>query len=463
MNSKRIFILFLILLSILNLNAKTGNKQHLDLNQLYRPQIHFSALTNRMGTPVSLIQNGDKQLLFYQYNNSNLEDGYYSLAYASTTNGIEWEHIDIVNSESESNIDSIENTFRYGTVLVNNNQLQAIYNRWNRGIFTKSIDQNSDTQEELISQREEFLQAEPFIFKYQPKNIWVMVSYNSEKSAIEIYNSNDKIKWTFKSSFAHLFGYPALYQLNVDQKPDQKQWVLLSNEATYLVGDFDGETFTPKSDLQKFDYGKNLGGSVFLPADDQNSLIVYTEMKHGSNKELSFSGMLTFPSTLSLHKNQDGFLLYKQPVKEIESLFHKTLTWEKTKVYPGIKKNVLSRLRGDCYFIEGVIDISTSNIFGFGVRGTRTELGSEISYVVEKKVFSALGTGLNYEPVDDKIEFKIIIDRSSIEVYLEEGKYAISSTFFPKPEGKFYELMTRGGEIIIDKMLVHELNSIWEK
>ncbi len=463
MNSKLSIVILFTLFLISSLKAETGKKQDLNFDQTYRPQIHFSVISNRLGAPVSLIQSGEKQFLFYQHNSNNLQNGYYNLAYATSDNGIQWEHQSIAIAASENSIDSIENNPRFATVLQEGEKLEAIYNRWNKGLFTKEIDAKKNTNEELISQKEEFLQAEPFVFKYEAKNIWVMVSFNKTTSKIEIYNSNDKINWTLKSSFVYGFGYPSLYQLNVDQKPNEKKWVLISDEATYMVGDFDGSNFAPFTSIQKFDYGKSLGGSVCKTSADQNSLLVYTEMKHPENSELSFSGMLSFPSNLVLHEEEDQFFLYKQPVKEIETLFDKTYSWEKTKIYPGIKNNVLSRLRGDCYYIEGVIDIATCNIFGFGIRGTRNEIGSEISYVNAKKVFSALGTGLNYDPINNKIEFKIIIDRSSIEIYLDEGKYAISSTFMPNPEGKFYELMTRGGEIIIDKMSVHRLNSIWKK
>ena len=452
-------ITFLFFSMLLLASEHEGPKSESD--GIYFPKVHFAPATNRMGTPISIVQKDGKQFLYYQYNPNNFENAYYNWGSATSEDGIHWNTENIVISQKEGIADKNENSPVWGTAANIDGSIQAIYNRWNEGLFSYKLTNNSS--EELLSQKTELLNAEPFIFKYKPKDVWVMVSFNRADSILQIFNSDDLHNWTLKSAFQYEFGFPALYELSVKHQPELKKWVLITEGATYQVGDFDGEKFTSDGSILKFDYGRNLGGSVCLPNANHESLVVYTEMKHQDNQLLTSSGMLSFPSTLTLNEDDGKFILYKQPVEAINQLFLKGTEWVDRKIYPGIKNNLLARTKGDCFYMDGTIDIATCNIWGLGIRGTRTEIANELSYVVQKGIFSAMGTGINYIPEDKKIEFKIIIDRSSIEIYLDEGKYCISSTFFPDPEAKFYELLTRGGEIIVDQMRVYPLKSIWNQ
>ena len=67
----------------------------------------------------------------------------------------------------------------------------------------------------------------------------------------------------------------------------------------------------------------------------------------------------------------------------------------------------------------------------------------------------AIRDGLN------KVDIEILVDRSSIEIFVDGGRYSISSSFIPAQDKLRCELYTIGGEIVVDYLEVNSLKSIW--
>ena len=57
-------------------------------------------------------------------------------------------------------------------------------------------------------------------------------------------------------------------------------------------------------------------------------------------------------------------------------------------------------------------------------------------------------------------EFEILVDRTSLEVFADEGKF---STIRPKEAPKNNEGFQFGGDISIHSLEIHELNVTWKK
>jgi len=178
---------------------------------------------------------------------------------------------------------------------------------------------------------------------------------------------------------------------------------------------------------------------------------------------MPFNGQMSFPCELSLTKFSFGYKLVRKPIKEIEKLHGKRQSWENKILIPGINDNKTKSVKGDCFHIIADFDLKTSDNFGFIIRQSKKIPGTEISYNVKRGTLSVLNSTVPVVPVDNKISFEMLIDRASIEIFVNGGQTVISNCFLPKEGAEDFVLTTVGGELGVDKLDVYEMKSIWIK
>ena len=310
---------------------------------------------------------------------------------------------------------------------------------------------------------------DPKVFWHEETKKWVMVLYrkNGDKDVtkgVSIYTSENLTDWQWKSHINGFYECPDLVKLHVTNRPDEYKWVLFDGDGSYYIGNFDGETFTPETSKIKSDFGNNYYATQTwsnIPRED-GRIIQIAWMRNGEFPGMPFKGQMSFPCELSVTKFSFGYKLVRNPVKEIESLHDKHYDWENKTLIPGINENKTKSVEGDCLHIIGEFDLKTSDNFGFIVRHSKKIPGTEIKYNVKRGTLSVLNTTIPIVPVDNKISFEILLDRSSIEIFANGGQTVISNCFFP-PDGKDIILFTEGGELGVIKLDVYEMKSIWAK
>jgi fructan beta-fructosidase len=72
-----------------------------------------------------------------------------------------------------------------------------------------------------------------------------------------------------------------------------------------------------------------------------------------------------------------------------------------------------------------------------------------------------LGNTVPLKPVDNRIKLEILLDRTSIEIYANDGKTVISNCFTPEGGYEDIELFSNGGELEVVKMDIYKMKSIW--
>jgi fructan beta-fructosidase len=454
------FSFLFIFLSVCSFSKEKVKEER--LNETYRPQYHFSPGENRMGSPISIIKTDSVYHLFYQWNPFNLSQGFVNWGHASSSDLIQWKHEGISISQPEGVVDSMKLSPWWGSVGQRGNEMFAWVNSWDEGVFMFSNFKNGNwNTKEKVSEQEVFKKCYPFVFWHEKTNKWVMVSYNRTDSTINFLNSPDGLNWNKISTFYFKSGFVSLTELPVEGKPGENQWLLLTESGNYMLGKFDGEKFELLSPIRKYDYGRLIGGAICFSDIKTNHTILVSELKSEQHPDLLSNGQLTFPTELKLREFPTGIELCRQPIGDIKNLYNKTQEWAGKKIYPGINNNILGSVKGETLHIKGIIDLKNCDQFGFIVRGDRDMNGTEINYVVARGQLTMLGNKINYKPIDNKMEFEILIDRSSIELFVDGGRYIISSTFVPDPKSQKYMLYTIGGEIMVDQLEVHQLKSIW--
>lgn len=431
-------------------------------NETYRPQFHFSPEENRMGSPVSIVKIDSAYHLFYQWNPDNLQQGFVNWGHATSNNLMKWKHEGISISQPDGETDSMKLTPWWGSVAQNGDKNFAWANSWGEGIFRYSdFKENKWINREKTTGTEDFLSSDPFVFWHEKSNKWVMVCYNRADSTIHFLNSVNGLDWNQTSTFNYKHGFASMVELPVDRKPDDTRWLFITESGNYMLGKFDGEQFELTSPLRKFDYGEKVGGSVCFTEKQKNRTILISELRSEQNPDLPSNGQLSFPTELTLHEYINGIELQRRPIEEIKTLYVKSQEFVGRKIYPGINNNLLAGVKGETILIKGVIDLKNCDQFGFILRSDKNMSGTEINYSVANGQLSMQGNRFKYKPDNNKMEFEILIDRSSIELFIDGGRYVMSSTFIPEPKSQKFVLYTIGGEIMVDKMEVHQLKSVW--
>ncbi|MDA3816325.1 MAG: GH32 C-terminal domain-containing protein [Prolixibacteraceae bacterium] len=433
-----------------------------NFDEPYRNQYHFSVPQNKMGSPLSVVYANDSHHLFYQKNPFNLTDGYYHTGYAVSDDLISWTHQKPVLQQPESAGDSVDLCPWWGTVVHNKNEQMAWINHWNKGVMKYSVDEDSFFN--LVGATagwEKLKNCEPYVFWYEEDQRWVMIAYVRAEKMMYVLNSEDGIKWIETASFEYDYGYPQLIEMVIENNAKDTRWVLITEGGRYITGVFNGETFSFNGESNIFNHGGNVGGSVVFRQEETGEYLIMSELDSEQLADLPSNGNFTFPAVVTLHSTGDTYTLHLNPIDGIESLWGKNYSWEDEKVYPGLGQNLFRRVKGNELHIKGQIKNLNSNVFSFILRTYRGERGFEIGFDVKRKLLNVFDSQLPFEIQNNEVDIEILIDRSVVEIFIDNGRIVFSKTFAPIPELDRYVLNTRGGEILLRKFQIHRLNSAW--
>jgi fructan beta-fructosidase len=479
---KNIVISLFALTSVILFTASKPDKKY--YNELYRPQFHFTPEKHWQSKPGGLIYNNGEYHLFYQYNPNDNEQGYMHWGHAVSTNLIHWEHLPVAIKPDENSNDKEFCTILSGSAIVDKGNLLGKQKGQTQTLvifytsqycgqrIAYSID-NGRTWEKyegnpVIPYDKNDDARDPKVIWHEPTQKYVMVIYRKatedEKSkGISFYTSHNLIEWEYKS---HVYGFyesPDLIPMKVSNRPEENKWVLFDGDGSYLIGNFDGENFTPETAKLLSDFGRNYYApqtwSNITREDGRTIQIAW--MQGGDFPDMPFNGQMSFPSELSLTKFNFGYKLTRKPISEISLLHGKHYKWENKKLIPGINQNIVKKIKGDCLHIKGEFDLKSCSNFGFYFRNNRKNIGTELLYDAQRGTLAILGIATPVAPIDNKISLEILIDRSSVEVYVNRGQVLISNNFTPDAGAEGLVLFCSGGEVIVDKLDIYKLKSAW--
>lgn len=478
------FSFFVFLFCIASFLA-IANKPVKLFDETYRPQFHFTPEKNWHNDPNGLVFYKGEYHLFYQYNPFGTEWGFMHWGHAVSNDLIHWQHLPIALFPDNDSKDTIECTAFSGSGIVDINNLTGLQSGEEKTILLFYTSQHCGQRLAYSNDKGRTWKKyeknpiipfdptddarDPKVFWHEASKQYVMVLYrksnnDSAQKGISIYTSKNLIEWTFKSHIPGFFECPDLVELPVNRRSDDKKWVLFDGDGSYVIGSFDGEKFSIESPKLKGDYGANYYATQTwsnIPENDGRTIQI-AWMRGGELPGMPFKGQMTFPCELSLKKYTDGIRLVRKPVKEIELLHQKGEIWENKNLIPGINKNLARGVKGDCLHIIGNFKVKTADSFGFVVRLDKKDNGTEINYNTKNNTLSCMGKSAVVEPIDGIIKLEILLDRSSIELFANDGKVVMSSCFTPTENADGIYLFNTGGELFVQKLEIYPMKSIYQ-
>ncbi len=446
----------------------------------YRPVYHHTPLYGWMNDPNGMFYKDGVWHLYYQWNPYGSKWQNMTWGHSSSKDLVTWEHHPAAIEAnglgavfSGSSVVDTENTAGFGNDAVVSlytsadvSQVQSLAHSNDNGETFEIYPGNP-----IITLESEA--RDPNMFWDATNRRWVLSLAHALDHEMLFFTSPDLKEWTLQGSFGKGIGAqdgvwecPDLFRLKVDGTNEEK-WVLVCNinpggpfggSATqYFVGDFDGKTFKADTDADGniptkwMDYGKDHYATVSWSdaPDNRRTLIGWmSNWQYAAEvPTMQFRSANTLPREAGLFKGADGQLyLSSAPAPELLKLRGKETVNVKNKsvgkkaceyALPASNSGVCEILLDlDCRKAEA-IDVKIANNAGEYV--TLKYDSSEHTLSFDRRNsgtvdFSQDFPAVTVAPTFDngkKVSLRIFIDKSSMEVFGNNGKFVMTNLVFP--------------------------------
>ena len=436
-----------------------------------RPQFHFSPAASFTNDPNGLVYYKGRYHLFYQQRVFTGDTGLSCCdwGHATSTDLVRWVQRPVAISRvpaspslpeeaifSGSAVVDWRNTSGFGTAQ--NPPLVAIYTGARPGAQTQklafSVD-DGDTWQVYTGNPVLDIQSgafrDPKVFWHEPLQRWTMVIYSA--TGTRFYTSPNLKEWTYRSTFPTGFECPDFFPLAVDGDPNKTKWVLFEANGSYWVGDFDGSVFTPDdaAPTGRMDDGTNYyAAQTFSDTPGRRVLVSWISTgfaRRGIWTELPWMGAMTVARALSLKTIDGRPQLVTNPVSEVNSLRTAGVAISNRVINAESSSALDPGLEGDQLDIDITLDPGSAAQSGLRVlaaHGLYTTVGYDAGthevYIDRSRSGRQDGlagngsTGRATLPAESRgkpVSLRVLVDRSTLEVYADGGARVLSANVFP--------------------------------
>lgn len=475
----------------------------------WRPQVHYSDPEGRLADPNGLVFVDGEWHLFHQ------QDG--TWAHAVSTDLMHWQPLPVALEHDELG------QALTGSIVVDGANTSGLFPDGDGGLVaTYTSTEGGEAQSIAFSTdqgrtwqryddnpvidndgRRDF--RDPKVFWHEATRSWVMVV--SAGDAVEIFRSPDLRTWSFASRFgdgqglhAAVWECPDLFPLRVDDDPDRVQWVLHTSvgandqtdgsTAQYFVGQFDGTTFTrdpevPPETWQQTDAGQDFYAAQSFESAPDGRRVWLAWMGNWrypyGTPTTPWTNAMSLPRDLGLRSVDGQVRLVQVPSPELESLRGEPVA------HPAgeLDGDLALDLPGEVYETAVAIDVEDADEVGLRVHERRDDEGRVVEavtvgirpgeLVVDRtlggldRVQDASGQDVDfrarravpYSPVDGIVRLRVVVDRSSVEVFVDDGTLVATLLSFPSEGADGASLYALGGTARVESATTWALASVW--
>ena len=438
-----------------------------------RPQFHFTPRKGWMNDPNGLVFQDGEYHLFFQHNPNGIKWGNIHWGHAVSKDLVHWEQLAEALAPdrfgtmwSGSAVVDWKNTSGLGTG--GEPPIVAIYTATNPFVGKRAVQciaASSDRGRTLVKYKGNpvlpFIAAvnrDPKVTWHEPTGSWIMALF-LDKADFALFRSKNLREWE-RIDDVSLPGSgecPDFFELPVDGDPGKKRWVFWCAGGTYLLGTFDGQKFAPETEPLQSEFGPNGYAAQTwsdIPPEDGRRIQI-SWMRNGKYPHMPFNGQMSFPVELTLKSFPEGPRLCRMPVREIELLRRATRRFDGTRLRP--ETGYQPEVGGDLCDIEATVEFTSKDQdLSLCIHGT------ELRYSASEGAFSCLGQKIPAPAPDGRLQLRLLVDRTSLELFVPPGNVSASFCFLPGPRHAVLELSVVGGGAVASSLAIHELASAWE-
>ena len=485
-------------------------------DQPWRPQYHFTPPQNFMNDPNGTVFYKGEYHLFYQYNPEGNVWGHMSWGHGISSDLVHWQNLPVALHEvrgeymaySGSAVVDWNNTsglcknpdpsdrsclVAIYTAAYKDRQKQHIAFSNDRGRTWTNYSGNPVADLDAPDFRD------PNVFWYEPQRKWVMVAVLADARTLVVLDSPNLKQWTKRSTFGPAgdttgqWECPDLVELPIEGT-NQTRWVLIINRnpgaptggtgVRYLIGRFDGAKFSsevPDAPALWADWGKDFYATNtwkdISPTDGRRVWIGWFSNWQYANAEPTrlWRGAQSIPRTLMLRRYADGLRLVQCPIRELESLRQERLRLANVSLAEVNQKIRETGVKGEVYEFEAELRPGQADEIGLRLRkgkGAQTLVGFDVAHgevFVDRTLsgdisFSKDFAGRHSAKLEKNatVKLHVFVDRSSIEVFANDGERVLSDRIYPPPGSDGIELYAKGSGGRIVLLTMWELHSVWK-
>lgn len=478
-----------------------GNKFDYEYNEPFRPIYHHTAPYGWINDPNGLIYADGVYHLYYQHNPYGSAWGNMTWGHSVSKDLVNWEPKGdaifpdengtvfsgccVIDERNDTGL-GIDTHLAFYTANAPGRQTQCLAYSHDGGVTFQKYEGNpiltSDTERDF---------RDPKVFWHAPSQKWIMALGAGKK--INFYSSDNMLQWDFESSFndncrpdnAFVWECPDLFQMSVDGS-EESRWVLMvsvlapggsESYVRYYIGQFDGHQFVPDKSEQPYrlmDYGTDF----YAPSTWENEpsgrriLIGWLNgVGYGAKQPTTYyRGMHTVPRELALKMSKDNeVVLTSYPCAELNTLQNieasfRNITIEDSHDFRKLCKNNEGAI---------VMDLNAINQADYYTLTLFNEVGESVELLfdcVDSTLTVNRGksgkTDLNEKFIHQwslplrttsTLELSLLLDRSSIECFVNGGEEVISFQVYPTQPYNSVTVCSHGGSVTINRLEIYKI------
>lgn len=479
----------------------------------HRPQLHFSPAEAWMNDPNGMVVLDGEYHLFYQYHPDSTVWGPMHWGHAVSRDLVTWEHLPVALAPDDLG------TIFSGSAVVdrrNTSGLQTGETPVLVAVFTQHDPAGADAgRDDFQTQSLAYSNdrgrtwtmyagnpvlpnpgirdfRDPKVFWHEPTERWVMSLAVADR--IQFFASPDLKAWTELSEFgaeagAHggVWECPDLFPLATPE--GEETWVLLvsinpggpngGSGTQYFVGDFDGTTFTPDHDDTRWlDWGRDDYAGVTwsdVPAEDGRRLFIgwMSNWDYAQTVPTErWRSAMTLPRTLRLVTTPEGaHHVASTPVREVERLRGAPVPLGAGPLDGRQSLGVEGPFEVEATFDLGAdatvaLDLANDQgeVYRVGIDRAAGTVFSDRTAAGPAAFSDAFAAAVHTAPyaAGDRVTLRVIVDRSSAELFVDRGRVVMTDLFFPSAPFSRAALVAENGTVRVVEGTAYPLRSIWE-
>jgi len=474
----------------------------------YRPALHFTTPVHWINDPNGLVYVDGHYHLFFQHNPFGDQWGHMSWGHAVSTDLLRWEHLPLAIPEDErasifsgSIVVDHANTSGFGdgqtppwvaiyTACLRRpegGQMQDIAFSLDGGLSWTKYAGNPVLDLNMRDFRD------PKVFWHEPSQRWIMVVVLSEERCAHLYASDNLRTWSFLSVIE-----APRPDLGIWECPDLMRFTSEGEEvwlfkvdvmaghpsgvagALLMFGEFDGHRFTPDPDtpLRWADHGADFYAALSWanlpggPGQAGQHLWLGWMNAHAYAREMPTSpwrGAMSIPRWLSVRRRAGSWELLQTPALGDIRQKPPALTWQGRSVQGAHSMKLIEAADPTVFLLEvtfGPVDLDRADAptsCAIHLR-SKAQQSTRVIWHPGHQEIQLDRSQSGFRPSDERwaqlcrihapelraadgLRLRVLIDRCSIEVFIDEGQYTLTQQILPDGDATAIELVAEGGPL----------------
>ncbi len=436
-------------------------------NEPLRPQFHFSSRRGWLNDPNGLVYFNGEYHMFYQHCPFCLQGWAAKYwGHAVSKDLVHWTELDDAVAPDErgpvwsgSAVVDRDNTSGLGKpgapamvmfyTAAGNPFTQCLVSSTDGRTFTKLA--TNPVVANIASDN-----RDPKVTWHAPSKQWIMTLWVGTEGKPWIYflGSTNLREWKQLSRVEGFYECPDFFELPLDGDPARMKWVLTAANSEYMVGTFDGTTFTPETPKLPGHRGRGFYAAQTF-SDMPDGRRVQIGWFQTETPGMAFNQSMTIPLELLLVSTPDGPRLSWNPARELESLRARTHEVRSFTLTPESSRNPLGTVNAE--LLELRANIEPRGDVSLNIRGVK------VVYEVKSGEMVVNDHRTNVPLVNGKLQLTIYCDRVGVEVFAAGGLVYVPMAIIPNANDRSVSIAALNGDVKVESLVVHELRSAWRR